>query len=170
MLLKTEINRITEYYQNKIQLLEKQIEDLEQKSIEKATTLRSEYNQEIERLIEQHQVSIGTITKEHINTIEHIRKNKLVENSVIIENSSFSTMLREALEKFEKKSTDLLEVQNFLKNQFDLQINLKEAEMKSKEHELKRKLKKLGHGSGKTQFWGLRNPDLCVNSVSLNSK
>lgn len=146
MLLKTEINRITEYYQNKIQLLEQQIEDLEQKSIEKATTLRSEYNQEIERLVEQHQVSIVTITKEHNNTIEYIRKNKLVENSVIIENSSFSTLLRQALEKFEEKSTDLLEVQNFLKNQFDLQINLKEAEMKSKEHELKRKFKKLEHG------------------------
>lgn len=138
-IFKLEIERINQYYNEQIHMYENQLEVHEKKFTEKLDKLEQDHQNEIKRINEHYQSMIDTLNLEHAKVIENIRKCKMNEHLIVNDYNSINNLLKEALDKFENKSIDMLEIQNMLKNQFDMQIFTKENELKIREKQLQSK-------------------------------
>lgn len=138
-IFKLEIERINQYYNEQIHMYENQLEVHEKKFTEKLDKLEQDHRNEIKRINEHYQSMIDTLNLEHAKVIENIRKCKMNEHLIVNDYNSINNLLKEALDKFENKSIDMLEIQNMLKNQFDMQIFTKENELKIREKQLQSK-------------------------------
>lgn len=98
---------LEEYYEKKVATLETELNATIQKSVEENRLLIENHDSSLQRLRKIHENELDIMRSEHQTMIQNIRESKLLEFSIVQENGSYLTALKNASGYLESASGDL---------------------------------------------------------------
>ncbi|XP_055596088.1 fas-binding factor 1 [Uranotaenia lowii] len=134
--MKAENKSLEDFYKNKLNDLEEEKQSIIGEHTKKVNEMEDNHRKAIEKLKTTYEESVENLKQEHREMISNIRESKLMEFSVLQDNASYMTMLKNASSYLENASGDLQQLRDTLQEQIEFAQKEKDIQLKAREKQL----------------------------------
>ncbi|XP_021708763.1 putative protein tag-278 [Aedes aegypti] len=134
--MKLENQNLEEFYKGKLEKLESEKQQLIVDHNQKVQAMEEAHRAMVEKLKANYEESLENLKGEHKEMINNIRESKMLEFSVLQENQSYMTMLKNASQYLENASGDLQQLRDTLHDQIEFTQKEKDIQLKAREKQL----------------------------------
>lgn len=134
--LKFENKSLEDYYLKQITILNKENEELTSKYEDRTAQLSADYDKNLKKSRADYDTEVENIKNDHRIMIENIRASKLMEFSVVQENGSYLSTLKNASKNLENASGDMQSLKQELESNIERLLNEREAQLSIREKRL----------------------------------
>lgn len=134
--LRDENKFLEEYYVKKLNTLETELNDINQKYIDENHQLSENHYTVLDKLRKSHEHDIELTRTEHQTMIQNMRESKLMEFSIVQENGSYLATLKNASNYLENASGDLQALRIEMEDKIDRMHKEREIQLDVREKRL----------------------------------
>ncbi|XP_055631374.1 fas-binding factor 1 [Toxorhynchites rutilus septentrionalis] len=134
--MKLENKNLEDFYKDKLQSLEAEKQRLLDEHAKQTQEMEESHRKTIEKLRISYEESVRSLKAEHVEMINNIRESKMLEFSVLQDNQSYMSMLKNASNYLESASGDIQQLRDTLQEQIEFSQKEKEIQLKAREKQL----------------------------------
>ncbi|XP_062555145.1 fas-binding factor 1 [Armigeres subalbatus] len=134
--MKTENKSLEEFYTGKLDKLDNEKQQLIAEHNQKVQEMEEVHRRAIESLKTNYQENLENLKREHKEMINNIRESKMLEFSVLQDNQSYMSMLKNASSYLENASGDLQQLRDTLHEQIEFNHKERDIQLKAREKQL----------------------------------